>query len=175
MKRAGFGQGEIATPSSNGALCGCKVARGAHGSDIPHRIQRPTHGVKQKRSFHLSTTVTFGQLEDEVPGVPNESATGLEQRLLQTREGPTLDGDRQNQPTQQVAEVVGDDPEQEADLVGPEPVAGEARPVAGSQRRERRANRLRYLALNDPRIAMTSRPRLPREYVYVARDQAANA
>ena len=119
--------------------------------------------------------VTFGQLEDEVPGVPNESATGLEQPLLQTREGPTLDGDRQNQPTQQVAEVVGDDPEKEADLVGPEPVAGEARPVAGSQRRERRANRLRYLALNDPRIAMTSRPRLPREYVYVARDQAANA
>src|SRR5438132_5382323 len=75
--------------------------------------------------------VTFGQLEDEVPGVPNESATGLEQPLLQTREGPTLDGDRQNQPTQQVAEVVGDDPEQEADLVGPEPVAGEARPVGG--------------------------------------------
>ena len=43
--------------------------------------------------------VTFGQLEDEVPGVPNESATGLEQPLLQTREGPTLDGDRQNQPS----------------------------------------------------------------------------
>jgi len=32
--------------------------------------------------------VAFGQLEDEVPGVPNEAPTGLEQSLLQAREGP---------------------------------------------------------------------------------------
>jgi hypothetical protein len=36
--------------------------------------------------------LTFGQLQDEVPGVPNEASAGLEQALLQAREGPALDG-----------------------------------------------------------------------------------
>jgi hypothetical protein len=31
-----------------------------------------------------SRQVAFGQLQDEVPGVPNEAAAGLEQSLLQT-------------------------------------------------------------------------------------------
>ena len=52
--------------------------------------------------------VTFGQLEDEVPSVPNEAPAGLEQPLLETREGPALNGDGQDLPTQQIAEVVGD-------------------------------------------------------------------
>ena len=52
--------------------------------------------------------VTFGQLEDEVPSVPNEAPAGLEQPLLETREGPALNGDGQDEPTQQIAEVVGD-------------------------------------------------------------------
>ena len=30
--------------------------------------------------------VAFGQLQDEVPGVPNEAAAGLEQPLLQARQ-----------------------------------------------------------------------------------------
>ena len=41
----------------------------------------------------------------------------FEQPLLETREGPALDGDGQDEPTQQIAEVVGDDPEQQADLI----------------------------------------------------------
>src|SRR5258707_11050949 len=82
--------------------------------------------------------VTFGQLEDEVPSVPNEAPAGLEQPLLETREGPALNGDGQDEPTQQIAEVVGDDPEQEPDLVGPEPVTGQPGPVGG------------FLALLDP-------------------------
>jgi hypothetical protein len=69
--------------------------------------------------------VTFGQLEDEVPSVPNEAPAGLGQPLLETREGPVVNGNGQDEPTQQIAEVVGDDPEQETDLVGPEPVTGE--------------------------------------------------
>ena len=52
-----------------------------------------------------SGQVTFGQLEDEVPGVPNEAPAGLEQPLLETREGPALDGDGQNQPTQEIIVV----------------------------------------------------------------------
>ena len=53
----------------------------------------------------------LGQLRDKVSGVPNEAATGLEEPLLETRQGPTLDGQGQGQSAQEVAEVVGDDPE----------------------------------------------------------------
>jgi hypothetical protein len=35
---------------------------------------------------------------------------GLEEPLLEARQGPTLDGDRQAQPAQQIAEVIGDAP-----------------------------------------------------------------
>jgi len=35
--------------------------------------------------------VALGQLQDEVPGVPNEAPAGLEQALLQARR-PALDG-----------------------------------------------------------------------------------
>ncbi len=37
--------------------------------------------------------VARGQLQDEVPGVPNEAATGLEQPLLEARQRPVLDGE----------------------------------------------------------------------------------
>src|ERR1700730_2181093 len=82
--------------------------------------------------------VAFGELQSEVPSMPNEAPARLEQPLLETREGPALDGDRQDQPAQQIAQVVGDHPEQEADLVGPEPVTGEPGPVGS------------FLALLDP-------------------------
>jgi len=49
--------------------------------------------------------VTFGQLEDEVSSVPNEAPAGLEQPLLETREGPALEGDRQDQPAQEVTQL----------------------------------------------------------------------
>ncbi len=52
--------------------------------------------------------------------MPDEAATGLEEPVLETRQGPALDGDRQDQPTQQIPEVVGDHSEQQAALVGPE-------------------------------------------------------
>ncbi len=75
--------------------------------------------------------VAFGKLQGEVPGMPDEASAALEQSLLQARQRPALDGDRQDQPTQEIAEVVGDHPKQQADLIGPEPVTGEARPVGG--------------------------------------------
>src|SRR5262249_58304900 len=62
----------------------------------------------------------------------------FEQPLLEAREGPGTDGDGQNQPAEQIAEVVGDDPQQQADLIGPESVTGEPGPVSG------------FLALLDP-------------------------
>ena len=51
---------------------------------------------------------------------------------MQARQRPTLDGERQDQPTQQIAEVIGDDAEQQADLVGPEAVTRKAGPMGGS-------------------------------------------
>ena len=75
--------------------------------------------------------MAFGQLEDKVPGMPDEAPAGLEQPLLQARQRPVLDGERQDQPAQQLAKVVGDHPEEQPDLVGSEAVTGEARPVSG--------------------------------------------
>jgi hypothetical protein len=62
--------------------------------------------------------VALRQLKDKVPGGLNEAATSLEQAPLQTRQGPTLDVERHDETPQQIAEVVGDDPKQKADLVG---------------------------------------------------------
>ena len=50
--------------------------------------------------------VTFGQLEDEVSGVPNQASAGLEQSLLQARQRPVLDGEGQDQSAQEIAEIV---------------------------------------------------------------------
>jgi hypothetical protein len=82
--------------------------------------------------------VAFGKLQGEVPGMPDEAAAGLEQALLQARQRPALDGERQDQSTQEIAEVLGDDPEEQPHFVGPEPMTGEPRPVG------------RGLALLDP-------------------------
>jgi hypothetical protein len=75
--------------------------------------------------------LTFAHLQDEVPGMSDEAPAGPEQPLLQAREGPALDGDGQGEPTQQIAEVVGDDPKKQPHLVGPETVAGKPRPAGG--------------------------------------------
>jgi len=55
----------------------------------------------------------------------------LNSRCWRLVRDPALDGDGQNQPTQQIAEVVGDHPEEQPDLVGSEAVAREARPMGG--------------------------------------------
>jgi len=70
----------------------------------------------------------FGKLQDEVSGMPNEAATGLEEPLPETRQRPALDGQRQGVVADR--EVVGDDPEQQAGLIGPEPVTGSTLAIA---------------------------------------------
>jgi hypothetical protein len=69
-----------------------------------------------------SRQVALGELQGEVPGMPDEASARLEQPLLEAREGPALDGDGQNQPAQQIAEIVGDDPQEQPHLIGPEAV-----------------------------------------------------
>src|SRR5574337_501946 len=75
--------------------------------------------------------MTFGKLEDKVPGMPDEAPAGLEHPLLEARQGPTVNGTGQDQPAQEIAEIVGDDPEKQPHLIGPEAVAREPGPVGG--------------------------------------------
>jgi len=63
--------------------------------------------------------------------MPEQPAARLEQPLLETRERPVLDGGWQDQPPQQVAEVVGDYAEEQPHPVSPKPTAGEPGPVGG--------------------------------------------
>lgn len=65
--------------------------------------------------------VVSGKLQGEVPSMPEEETAGLEQSPLRARQLPALDGDQQDQPTQESAEVVGDRPRRQTDLIGPEP------------------------------------------------------
>ena len=76
--------------------------------------------------------VAFSESQGEVPGMSDEPRAGLEKPLLEARQGPALDGDGQDQPAQQIAEVIGDHPEEQPHLVGPEAVAGEPGPVGGA-------------------------------------------
>ena len=66
-----------------------------------------------------------------LPAMSDEASTSLEQALLETREGPALNGDGQDEPAKEIAEIVGDDPEEQPDLVGPEAVTGKPGPVGG--------------------------------------------
>ena len=49
---------------------------------------------------------------DEVPRMPDQATTGLEEPLLETRQRPALNSQGQDQSAQEIAEVVGDDPEE---------------------------------------------------------------
>src|SRR2546427_2377898 len=61
----------------------------------------------------------------------DEAPAGFEEPLLETRQGPVLDSHGENESAQEIAEVVGDHPEEQPHLIGPEPVTGEAGPVGG--------------------------------------------
>ena len=53
-----------------------------------------------------SCQVAFGKLQREVPGMSDQPPARLEQPLLEARQGPGLDGDGQNKPAEQIAQVV---------------------------------------------------------------------
>jgi hypothetical protein len=113
-------------------------------------VPRQSFDVAENLPKETPCQVALGQLQDKVSGVPNEAATGLEEPLLETRQRPALNAEPQDQPAQEVAEVIGDDPEQEADLVGPEPVAGEPGPVDPIGLSITYAGLNRYMIRRDP-------------------------
>jgi hypothetical protein len=51
---------------------------------------------------------------------------------LQARQRPAPDGPGEGESAQEIPEVVGDDPEEQPHLIGPEAVTGEPSPVGGS-------------------------------------------
>jgi hypothetical protein len=88
-------------------------------------MPRESLDARENLPKEAARQAAFRELQGEVPSMPNEASARLEQPLLKTREGPALNGDGQDEPTQQIAKVVGDNAEQEANLIGPEPVTGE--------------------------------------------------
>jgi hypothetical protein len=91
------------------------------------RMPREPLDALENLPKEASRQVAFGELRGEVPGMPDEASARLEQPLLETRQGPALDGDGQAESTQQIAEVVvGDDAQDQADLVSPEPMKSAA-------------------------------------------------
>ena len=99
----------------------------------PHRL-RSRVGSRSRRMPRESRDATEDLPKERrcqvALGQPADEATaGLEQPLLEAREGPALDGERQDQSAQQIAEIVGDDTQEQPDLVGPEPVTGVASPI----------------------------------------------
>ncbi len=77
------------------------------GAIAPAQGRRPRESLDAAENppKEASRQVAFGQLEHEVPRTPDQPPAGLEEPLLETRQGPALDGDRQNEPAQQIAEV----------------------------------------------------------------------
>ena len=75
--------------------------------------------------------VTFGELQREVPGVRDQAPAGLSSRCCRLVRDQSWMATGKLQPTQQIAQVVDVDAEEQTHLVGPEAVAG--RPVQWSR------------------------------------------
>jgi len=94
-------------------------------------VPRESLDAPNNLSEEAPRQVAFRELQDEVPGMPNEAPAGLEESLLQARQRPALNGPGESEPAQEIPEVVGDDPQEQPDLIGPEAVTGEPGPVRG--------------------------------------------
>src|SRR6516165_3722801 len=92
------------------------------------RVPRESLDAPKNLPEQARRQVALGELQDEVPGMPDEASAGLEQSLLETRQRPALDGDGQSEPTQEIPEVVRDDAQEQPRLVGPRAVAREPGP-----------------------------------------------
>jgi hypothetical protein len=70
------------------------------------RMPRESLDAPENPAEQGGCQVALGELQDDVPGVPNEAATGLEQALLQARRRPTLDGKGQHDSAQEMGKPV---------------------------------------------------------------------
>jgi hypothetical protein len=123
--RSSFFRDTTADPTSlfmSSVQCAGRSSGRVPGQSLDTRENLPKERRRQ---------VAFGQLQDEVPRVPNEAAAGLEQPLLQARQRPTLDGTGEGESAQEIPELGRDDPQEQPHLIGPEAVTGEPGPVRG--------------------------------------------
>jgi len=75
-------------------------------------MRRESPDVPENLPREAPRQVALGQLEHEVPRMPDEAPAGLEEPLLEGRQGPAPDGEGQDEPPQKIAEVVRDDPQE---------------------------------------------------------------
>jgi len=54
----------------------------------------------------LSTTGALGELQDEVPGMPDQAPAGLDDPQLEARQRPTLNRKGESEPTQEMDELL---------------------------------------------------------------------
>ena len=73
----------------------------------------------------------LGQLEDQSPGVPYQTASHLDQFDLHTPQRPVLDRLGQTQPAKEVPKVVRQNEQRQTHPVGHEPMARQPSPVQG--------------------------------------------
>ena len=88
------------------------IASGPGWGSRSRRMPREPFDAPDDLRKQALSQLAFGQLQDEVPGMSDEASACPEQPPLETREGPALDGDGQDEPAQEIAEIVGDDPEE---------------------------------------------------------------
>jgi hypothetical protein len=126
----------ISLPPSAGRLpwrhrCRRRSGSPPEPSARSRRMPRESSDALENLPKATPRQVAFGKLQSEVPGMPDEAAAPLEEPLLKACQRPTLNGWRQDAPSQKIAEVVCDDPEEQSHLVGTKAVAGEPSPVGG--------------------------------------------
>ena len=59
---------------------------GSRSRGVPRKSLDPPEDLPKERRSQEA----LSQLQDEVPGMPDEAPAGLDQPLLETREGPAL-------------------------------------------------------------------------------------
>jgi hypothetical protein len=73
-------------------------------------VPRQSFDASKNLAEEARSQVALGELQDEVPGMPDQASARLEESLLEARQRPALDGPGQGKPTQEIPEVVHDDP-----------------------------------------------------------------
>ena len=73
-------------------------------------MPRESLDARQNLPKEAPRQVALGERQNEVSSVPDEAATGLELLPLQARQRPALDSNGPDEPTQQIAEIIGDNP-----------------------------------------------------------------
>ena len=121
-------QGISQTPLHTSALSSPGGLRCTSGrASVSRHWQRPD--PPQHVAEQPPGQMPFCQQEPVVPRMLHQPASSFHQPLLETGERPALDPRRQNQSTPEVTQVVGQHRELEPNLVRPETMARQPRPV----------------------------------------------